>query len=130
MAKKKNKNVDIDIVVELQPEPVQEPEPQEPEPLKLTTEEMLKMQLFEEEAIAGDAKARLLLYQKDDYLRKVDPSNIIAGFIRDIQSATGKHAEAKRKAKELKQSINERLKISLEEYAYNEISGILTKIEQ
>lgn len=95
----------------------------------LTTEEMLKMQLFEEEAVAGDAQTRLLMYEKDAYIRQIDPQGKLGELIRGIQEASKKNANAKTKAKELKASIEARLNIKLEEYAYNEVTGQLNKVE-
>jgi len=121
MARKKKEEVIETLSVET--------EPQEPQAKHLTQEEMLKMQLYEEEAIAGDATTKLLMYEKDAYLMKIDPQGKLGEMIRGIQEATKKNATAKIKAKELKTAIEARLDVKLEEYAYNEETGQLNKVE-
>ena len=105
--------------------------PQEPteDGLYLTQEEMLRMQLYEEEAVAGDAQTRLFLYEKDAYLLKIDPQGKLGELIRGIQESTRKNVTAKQKVKDLKSAIEARLNIKLEEYAYNEETGKLQKPE-
>jgi hypothetical protein len=129
--KKSSDNVDTPVVGEIiDIRPVEEKQPDEPPQLYLSESEVLKIRLFEEETIASDATVKLLIYQKEAYLAKIDPEKKLSKLMKEIQSAAKKNADAKAKAIELKNSIESRLNIKLDEYSYNEETGQLQKPEQ
>lgn len=99
--------------------------------LKLTREEMLELQLFEEKGKLADAMVRLKVREKDDLIQLIDPQGKLAALLLEIRANSNKFSESKNGLAELRANIEKRLNISsLGDYAYDEISGVLQKADQ
>lgn len=112
---------DIDIV-EVAPE-----EPQQPQ---LTKDELFALQLAQYQARAFEAELQLEIIKRDAYLKQVDPKGQLKAFAAFIRGRSDEAAVAKTAYAEAKKKIEERLKIDLKEWAYDDQTGLLTKVDQ
>lgn len=112
---------DIDIV-EVAPE-----EPQQPQ---LTKDELFALQLAQFQARAFEAELQLEIIKRDAYLRQVDPKGQLKAFAAFIRGRSDETVAAKAAYADAKKKIEERLKIDLREWAYDDLTGLLTKVDQ
>jgi len=143
MARKSKKKVDLnepivgevvdlrtDVEKELENQPVAPEGPQEPESKNLSRDELYKLQVAQLQVRAAEAELNLQMYQRDVYLKQIDPENklkTMAGYIRSRsdEAATGKQAYA-----QIVKEIEARLGINLKEWAYNDENGLLSRVDQ
>lgn len=143
MARKSKKKVDInepivgdvgdlrtDVEKELENQPVAPEGPQEPESKNLSRDELYKLQVAQLQVRAAEAELNLQMYQRDAYLKQIDPEGklkTMAGYIRSRsdEAALGKQAYA-----QIVKEIEARLGINLKEWAYNDENGLLSKVDQ
>ena len=102
----------------------------EPTPPQLTREELFALQLAQFQARAYDAELQLEIIKRDAYLKQVDPQGQIARMAAFIRGRADEAATAKTAYAEAKKKIEERLKIDLKEWAYDDQTGLLTKVDQ
>jgi hypothetical protein len=104
-------------------------EPQEPAPLALTKDELHRLQLSQFQARAFEAEQRLEMIKRDQFLKQVDPEGKLQQMMALIRGRTDEAAVAKAEYAKVVKDIEERLKILLKEYAYDDQNGQLTKLD-
>ena len=119
-----------DVEKELENQPVAPDGPQEPESKSLSRDELYKLQVAQLQVRAAEAELNLQMYQRDVYLKQIDPENklkTMAGYIRSRsdEAATGKQSYA-----QIVKEIEARLGINLKEWAYNDENGLLSRVDQ
>jgi hypothetical protein len=104
--------------------------PEEPQPPQLTKDELHALQLSQYQARAFEAELQLEMLKRDAYLKQVDPKGQLKAFAAFIRGRSDEAAVAKTAYAEAKKKIEERLKIDLREWAYDDQTGLLTKVDQ
>lgn len=129
MARKKKA---IEPVVEAPVEPMPQAEPvlEDGGPadrLKLTREEILSLKLAEAEGRASTFQLSLRQLQRDNYLARIDPKGILAKVGEEIADVSKAVQEHKTSYLTTMEAIEKRLGVSMKEYSFDEITGILVK---
>lgn len=106
----------------------QQLEPQEPTPLTLTKDELHRLQLSQFQARAFEAEQKLEMIKRDIFLKQVDPDGKLQQMMALIRGRTDEAAQAKAEYAKVVKDIEERLKINLKEYAYDDNTGLLSAI--
>jgi len=113
------------------PEEPQEPqEPQEPTPPALTKDELHRLQLTQFQARAFDAEAKLEMIKRDLFVKQVDPEGKLQQMMSIIRGRTDEAVAAKQDYAKTVKDIEERLKLNLKEWAYDENNGVLSRVDQ
>lgn len=98
--------------------------------LKLTENEVLRLDKFHALVRAANAELLTMLGERKAYLQKVDPGGILENMARRIQALREEKAASEAGYKESLASAEKRLGISLKDYAYDEVTGILRPVGQ
>ena len=101
----------------------------EPEQLHLTENEVLKMEKLSTQVRACDGDQMITLSQKNAYIQKVDPQGVIARFDQRLTALRQERQEAEQEYRAVTALINKRLGIDLKDYAYDDKSGVLRKVD-
>jgi len=123
MGRKKNKIEEFPgVIQEVVPE-VTPAEPQEPVQLKLTQEEILRLESLEHQSRHGLAVYELESIKRELFLNHVDPQGQIKIFNNKISAANTLSMNAKSQYLALREQIGQRLGIKLDDHSYDPLSG-------
>lgn len=103
--------------------------PEEPTPPSLTKDELYKLQLTQMQARAAEAEAALEIFRRDLLQKQIDPENKLGRMSAFIRGRSNEAATAKAAYDEVVKQIEDRLKITLKEWAYNDENGQLSKVD-
>lgn len=103
--------------------------PDEPQPLQLTKDELHRLQLSQFQARAFEAEMKLEIFKRDLYLKQIDPQGLLAQMNALIRGRSNETAEAKTSYAAVVKQIEDRLKISLKDYAYDDLNGVLSRVD-
>jgi hypothetical protein len=101
----------------------------EPQQLALTKDELARLQLSQFQTRAFEAERNLAMLQRDLFLKQIDPEGRLQQLMALIRGRTDEAVVAKNDYAKVVNEIENRLKISLKEYAYDDLNGNLTKID-
>jgi len=140
MAPRKSKKKPIDLtepivgeVVDLRSDfekTLDVPEPQDHLPLRLTEDELAKLQFTQFQYRAFEAEKALEMLKRDLYIKQIDPEGKLQQMMAYIRGRTDEAVAAKQEYSKVVGGIETRLKINLKEWAYDDANGILTKVDQ
>lgn len=94
-------------------------------PPTLTSEELYKLRAFEAESKSLILEARILLAERNDFLRKVDPEGKLAKWGEEIERRKEGARSKKISYSNTIQQIEKRLKISMADYSFDDETGTL-----
>ena len=115
-----------DVEKELEKEAV---EPQGPQPLYLTKDELFRLQLAQFQSRAFEAERALEMIKRDAFLKQVDPEGKLQQMMGLIRGRTDELVVAKNDYAKVVNDIENRLKINLKEFAYDDLNGLLTRLD-
>jgi len=121
---------ELQIEKELEKPVVAPEEPQEPTPPALTKDELHRLQLTQFQARAFDAEAKLEMIKRDLFVKQVDPEGKLQQMMSIIRGRTDEAVAAKQDYAKTVKDIEERLKLNLKEWAYDENNGVLSRVDQ
>lgn len=107
----------------------QELEAQEPQPLHLTKDELAALQLTQFQTRAFEAERNLEMLKRDLFLKQVDPEGKLQQMMSFIRGRSDEAVAAKAAYAKVVNDIEARLKISLKEYAYDDLTGKLSRVD-
>lgn len=132
MARKKKK---IEVVAESQTEPKraaeQESAKEAPKaveefiPPTLTSEELYKLRAFEAESKTLILEAKMLLAERNAFLKKIDPENQLIKWSEEIDRRREGARTKKISYSNTIQQIEKRLNISMADYSFDDETGAL-----
>lgn len=103
-------------------------EPQEPQPLVLTKDELHSLLLTQFQIRAYEAEQKLETIRRDLFLRQIDPEGRLNQMNSAIRGRNEEAATARTEYAKTVQSIEDRLKIKLKEYGYDDLTGQLSPV--
>jgi hypothetical protein len=106
-----------------------ENQPSEPAPLALTRDELMRLQLSQFQTRAFDAEQRLAMLQRDLFLKQIDPEGKLQQLMALIRGRADEAAQAKADYAKVVAEIEARLSIALKDYGYDDLTGMLSKID-
>jgi hypothetical protein len=107
------------------PEPKPAPASEAPTLLALNNEERLTLRLHESEAVRWAAEAHLRHGKKQAFLQKVDPQGLLGKMDDEIRAASLKAQQSKQQYEAVTRKIEERLKVKLADYSFDDETGTL-----
>lgn len=107
------------------PAPAPAPVADVPKLLALSNEERLMLRLHESEAVRWASEAHLRQAKRAAFLAKVDPERLLAKMEEEIRAVAGKSQQARRQYEAVTKKIEERLKIKLADYSFDDETGAL-----
>jgi hypothetical protein len=108
---------------------LEEEQPVEPTALQLSKDELFRLQLTQFQARAFDAERALEIFKRDQLLKQIDPEGALQRMMALIRNRTDDAVKAKTEYAAVVQEIEGRLGIKLAEYAYDDLTGTLSKID-
>ena len=93
--------------------------------LSLTNEERLLLRLHESEAVRWASEAHLRQAKRAGYLAKIDPERLLAKMDDEIRAVAGKSQQSRQQYEAVTKQIEERLKIKLNSYSFDDETGAL-----
>lgn len=109
------------------PEPLPE-EQHEPNIPSLTESELLRLKVHEAEQRAATAEANLRIYERNAYLRKIDPEGKLAAYDQEIRDLIGRATASRGKYAETITKIESRVGIKMADYSYDDETGALVPV--
>lgn len=111
--------------VKVASQPAPAPDAEVPKLLALSNEERLMLRLHESEAVRWASEAHLRQAKRAALLAKIDPQNLLGKMEEEIRAVAGKSQQARRQYEAVTKKIEERLKIKLADYSFDDETGAL-----
>lgn len=93
--------------------------------LALTREELLELKLVETEGRAAKSEAQHLVLQRAVYLQQIDPQAKLSALDKAIAAAVADSSRAKVKQQQVKERVEQRLKLDLTKVSYDDETGAI-----
>lgn len=120
----------METVLEVDGNEIQAVEPSEPEAPRLTFKELADLQLYQFQTRAYAAEMELEIMRKDAYLKQIDPAGKLSGMFNVIRAKSNNLSEARVALEKTRKEIETRLGLELENYAFDDLTGILSKVDK
>jgi hypothetical protein len=101
------------------------PKIEEPKLLALSNEERLTLRLHESETVRWASEAHLRQAKRSAYLAKIDPERLLGKMDEEIRAVATKSQQARQQYEAVTKKIEERLKIKLADYSFDDETGAL-----
>lgn len=99
------------------------------QPKALTKAEILEMRALQAEMRLADLQAQMRILEREAFMKEVDPKNRFSALSTEIRKQSENSRYARETLEKLQKSIEDRLQISLKEWAYNDETGELSKLD-
>ena len=98
---------------------------EEPKMLALSQEERLLLRLHESETVRWASEAHLRQGKKLSFLKQVDPQGLLGKMDEEIRAVAAKSQASKKQYEDVVKRIEERLKVKLADYSFDDETGAL-----
>jgi hypothetical protein len=98
---------------------------EEPKLLALSTDERLRLRLYESETVRWASEAHLRQSKRMSYLQKIDPQNLLGKMDEEIRAVASKSQASKKQYTDLVAAVEARLNIKLADYSFDDETGAL-----
>jgi hypothetical protein len=104
------------------------PAAEQPQTLALSEVEVFKLRAYEAEARAALAEWNLKQIQRQIYLAQIDPQNKLAAFDQEMKNLGNRNVASKNEYAATIKAIEERLKISMKDFSFDDTTGLLVPV--
>lgn len=108
-----------------EPPPPRISDPEAPKLLKMTSEECLRIRLYESETVRYGMEAQLKQARRAAYLRQIDPNGELAKMEAEIKALSERSIGARKQYVNVVKAVEGRLSVKLSEYSFDDDTGIL-----
>lgn len=100
-------------------------DPEAPSLLKMTSEECLRVRLYESETVRYGMEAQMKQARRAAYLRQIDPNGELAKMDAEIKALSERSVGARKQYINVVKAVEGRLNVRLSEYSFDDDTGVL-----
>lgn len=104
-------------------------EPEEPAVLVMSREELYSARMYIAEAELAQLQMALVLAKKKEHIRQIDPEGRLDAFDLEFKELAGRASQRRSGYNEALASVGDRLEIPMGEFAWDDETGLLSRIE-